>query len=84
MRIKKIQIQNNDVYITCPTCETCEGLGVDEPRHRFNHLPIIDWIEGLTSNNKELSINKCGDCETEFITEWNYEQTQISSKKKPC
>lgn len=77
--MKKVKIESDDknVQITCPHCGNWEQTGVDEPRHRFESMPVIEWIFPhillKAFNPNEVSVNRCTDCNNEFAVEWDYD-----------
>ena len=71
MQRVKIETNNENIHVVCPTCTMWETLGVDDPRKNLNALPILAWLPDEVDTN-ELSINKCTDCETTFEVEWEY------------
>jgi hypothetical protein len=72
MKKATIESNNKDIYLECPNCDMWEELGVDDPRKRFNALPIIEWLT-MPSEENEVSINECIDCKTKFEVEWDYD-----------
>ena len=69
METTKIEANDKDIHIDCPCCDMWEQLGIDDPRHMLNVLPIIEWKE---DEEKELSVHKCTQCSNEFQVEWDY------------
>ncbi len=68
MKKVKIKSNNKDVSIECPSCDNWEEISIDQSRKDFQSIPIIDW------KPKEISINKCCECKTEFEVEWDYKK----------
>ena len=71
MQRVKIETNNKNIHVVCPSCTMWETLGVDDPRKNLNALPILAWLPDEVDTN-ELSIHKCTDCETTFEVEWEY------------
>lgn len=72
MEITIIETTEEDVTINCPHCGNWEALGIDDPRHHFRSLPVLDWI-GIDEDGNELSRNGCS-CGEEFIVTWDYKE----------
>tara|TARA_B110000977_G_scaffold104221_1_gene136003 strand:+ start:4564 stop:4944 length:381 start_codon:yes stop_codon:yes gene_type:complete len=81
MKEIKIITTTDDVLIQCPNCKEWEEAGIDEPRKRFVHIPIIEWLEDKKDRN-EKSINECSECKEKFKVEWDYTNDLEKLEKK--
>jgi len=72
MKTIKVQSDEHNIHIDCPSCDMWEQLGVDDPRKRLNALPITEW-EADEPNKNEVSHHKCLGCNTKFKVEWDYD-----------
>ena len=80
MKEVKVESDDKNVQITCPHCGNWEQIGVDEPRHRFESMPITDWIHDHDKlkvfgayTSCEVSVNQCSECDNKFEVEWDYD-----------
>ena len=69
----RVNIENDarEVVITCPHCEHCESLPIDEQRHHLQTIELMEW----RATEEELSLMKCLQCEGYFELTWNYLDT---------
>lgn len=75
-----IHTDHNTVYIHCPNCDNWEGLGIDDARHYFHDIEILEWLPDR-EDKPERSINKCSACEEEFTVIWDYPPVTLEIKE---
>ena len=73
------RLEDNWLYVTCPTCKECEGQSVDEPRRHltgFTFHPVSpDWFTPQAKEDEDSEATEdwftCDECGTvaETITE---------------
>lgn len=68
----KVESDDSNIHIDCPHCDMWEQLGVDDPRHRLNALPITKWHPD-EDNENEVSEHECTQCKKTFEVEWDYD-----------
>lgn len=64
----KIKVENDIVTVACPNCGMWEEIHVDEQRHHLQSFDIVSWA----SENPDVSITECGNCNTRFSLTWIY------------
>ena len=72
MKVTKILVAGEDVYLECPHCEHWESQPVDSPRHHLQTFNIVKW-EPTNPTENDLSIMSCHVCKEEFKLDWDYE-----------
>ena len=87
--MKKVKVQSNDdiINIDCPHCDNWEQMGVDDPRHHLNSLPIVKWLENEVLiaygyAKHEESVHECNSCKTKFVVEWDYDNPIIKATEE--
>tara|TARA_R100000935_G_scaffold35662_1_gene56417 strand:- start:836 stop:1087 length:252 start_codon:yes stop_codon:yes gene_type:complete len=70
VKIKICTDSLDQYHIDCPNCDMWESLGIDDPRHMLNALPLIEWVE--EGEGAEVSIHECSECEARFNVQWDY------------
>jgi len=71
MKITTIDNDSQEVFVTCPKCENCEGHPIHEQRHHLQNFAIVEWTQ---DEPHEVSHMKCHSCQEEFILVWKYKE----------
>ena len=72
--LDKAYIDNDwkDVFVTCPNCNHCEEMPIDQKRSLIQTF-TISWMSTLADETQK-SFTRCRICDYTFILYWKYKE----------